>query len=661
MNTILHTYNNLKVGSKLAIGFGLILIMSAFIMLSGVNGFRNVDAYVNKSIISNDINNNLNDARRARLNFQYTHDYNAINTVGDLMKKVGQSLNQAGQLTWSPEAQKLLDQLNDAYKTYLPGRDALIKASQQRDAVAQKFNQDTSAGVIATLRTQFGNSSLTPELTLEFARLLEQLSDIRDLTHQLLLQPSEQIESTLRKTIGNAQVVFNQALPKFSAEQQEWLNQTWRFFSAYNGYLADYMAAFRDENIATKTMTGAATILDNASNDLYNSQLALVSTTTARSQWQLLITGLVIIAIGILMAWGITLLITRPLHQSLSLAEQIAQGDLTSSIEVNRRDELGQLMVAMNQMNHKLRETIGTIREGVSNVALAASEIAAGNTDLSSRTEQQSAAVVETAASMEQLTSTVKQNADNAHHASQLAADASANATRGGEIVTNVVSTMNEIAVSSRRISEITSVINGIAFQTNILALNAAVEAARAGEQGRGFAVVAGEVRNLAQRSAQAAKEIETLIGESVTRVNTGSTLVEDAGKTMDEIIRSISHVHDIMDEIASASDEQSRGINQISTAVTEMDATTQQNAALVEESSAAANSLEEQAQMLEQAVSVFRLGNDSVAPQVKPRAAIGTKKPLMLNKSTLRVSSAAAKKAPTGNTKNARDDWESF
>jgi methyl-accepting chemotaxis protein-2 (aspartate sensor receptor) len=265
--------------------------------------------------------------------------------------------------------------------------------------------------------------------------------------------------------------------------------------------------------------------------------------------------------------------------------------------------------------------------------------------------------VVETAASMEQLTSTVKQNADNAHHASQLAADASANATRGGEIVTNVVSTMNEIAVSSRRISEITSVINGIAFQTNILALNAAVEAARAGEQGRGFAVVAGEVRSLAQRSAQAAKEIETLINESVTRVNTGSTQVENAGKTMDEIIRSISHVHDIMDEIASASDEQSRGINQISTAVSEMDATTQQNAALVEQSSAAANSLEEQAQVLEHAVSFFRTSHDSatVSP-ARQRNTTRTKTPLMLGKSTTKAS-ATVKPSST----STKDDWESF
>ncbi|PXW48252.1 methyl-accepting chemotaxis protein-2 (aspartate sensor receptor) [Erwinia sp. AG740] len=657
MDTIMHTYNNLKVGIKLAIGFGLILVMSAFIMLSGINGFRNIDSYVNKSIISNDINNNLNDARRARLNFQYTHDYSAMDKVGDLMAKVGQSLKQANQFTWSPNARKLLDQLNTAYNIYLPGREALINASKQRDTVAQKLNQDSSASVLGTLRTQFSSSTQTPELRLEFTALYEQLADIRDLAHELLLTPSTQAESNLRKALSSAQAAFTQSLPKFSAEQQGWLNQAWRFFSAYNGYIDEYMSAFRNESTATSTMTNAAVILDNASNDLYASQLALVSNTTANSQWQLLLTGLVIIAIGVLMAWRITLQITRPLHQSLSIAERIAQGDLTASITVVRRDELGMLMSAMAAMNHKLREMIGEIREGVSNVASAASEIAAGNTDLSSRTEQQSAAVVETAASMEQLTSTVKQNADNAHHASQLAADASANATRGGEIVTNVVSTMNEIAVSSRRISDITSVINGIAFQTNILALNAAVEAARAGEQGRGFAVVAGEVRSLAQRSAQAAKEIETLINESVTRVNTGSTQVENAGKTMDEIIRSISHVHDIMDEIASASDEQSRGINQISTAVSEMDATTQQNAALVEQSSAAANSLEEQAQVLEHAVSFFRTSHDSAAVSpARQRNTASTKTPLMLGKSTTKAS-ATVKPSST----STKDDWESF
>ncbi|WP_033568606.1 methyl-accepting chemotaxis protein [Dickeya undicola] len=661
MSTILHTYNNLKVGIKLAIGFGLILIMSAFIMLSGINGFRHIDGYVNKSIISNNINNYLNDARRARLTFQYTHDYTAINKVGDLMVKVGQSLNQANQLTWLPASQQWLEQLNGAYKKYLPAREALVSASQQRDAIAQKLNQDSSIKTLDTLRAQFDGSTLTPELRLEFITLYEQLMDIRDQAHELLLQPTPQSESNLRKALTATATAIEQALPHFTAEQQGWLKQSWGLFAAYSGHITDYMRAFQDENAATKIMLDAAVVLDNASSSLYESQLSLVSTTTTSSQWQLLFTGLVIIAIGLLMAWRITLQITRPLHQSLSLAERIAQGDLTATINVDRRDELGMLMSAMAAMNHKLREMIGEIREGVSNVASAASEIAAGNTDLSSRTEQQSAAVVETAASMEQLTSTVKQNADNAHHASQLAADASGNATKGGEIVNNVVSTMNEIAVSSRRISEITSVINGIAFQTNILALNAAVEAARAGEQGRGFAVVAGEVRNLAQRSAQAAKEIETLIGESVNRVNTGSSLVESAGKTMDEIIRSISHVHDIMDEIASASDEQSRGINQISTAVAEMDATTQQNAALVEESSAAANSLEEQAQTLEHAVSVFRLGNDNTASRPVQRASLSASKPLKLTASTAKTATAAKPAVTNRVSANAKDDWESF
>ncbi|MGM3175413.1 methyl-accepting chemotaxis protein [Dickeya lacustris] len=658
MTTILNSYNNLNVGIKLAIGFGLILLMSTFIMLSGVNGFRNIDAFVNKSIISNDINNNLNEARRARLTFQYTHDYTAINKVGDLMTKVGQSLEQAHQLSWRSESKQLLDQLSNSYKDYLPAREALIKASQQRDTIALKLNRNNSADVITLLRSQLNGTTLTPELRSEFVLLSEQLSEARDLAHELLVNPTAQSEANLRTALGNMKSAFSQSLSKFSPEQQGQLNQALQFFSAYTGYIDSYMKSVQDENTAAKTMSNAAATMDSLSNDLYQRQLPQIRDTTIGSQWQLVITGLVIIALGILMAWRITLQLTRPLHQSLSMAEKIANGDLSASLAVSRKDELGKLMNAMNDMSMKLRDMIGSIREGVSSVASAASEIAAGNTDLSSRTEQQSAAVVETAASMEQLTSTVKQNADNAHHASQLAADASANASKGGAIVTDVVKTMSDIAGSSKRISEITSVINGIAFQTNILALNAAVEAARAGEQGRGFAVVAGEVRNLAQRSAQAAKEIETLIGESVSRVNTGSRLVESAGQTMDDIIRSISHVHDIMDEIASASDEQSRGINQISAAVAEMDATTQQNAALVEESSAAANSLEEQSVTLAQAVSVFRLGNseDNAASRHRAAPISAARKPLML---ATRAPQAKAAKSRSANS--SKDDWEAF
>jgi methyl-accepting chemotaxis protein-2 (aspartate sensor receptor) len=307
----------------------------------------------------------------------------------------------------------------------------------------------------------------------------------------------------------------------------------------------------------------------------------------------------------------ITRQITRPLRDTLETTERIANGDLSIRVHTDRRDELGQLMGAVGIMSDNLRQIIGEIRSGVSQVAHAAAEISAGNTDLSSRTEQQAAAVEQTAASMEQLSSTVKQNADNAHHASKLASDASTTAQTGGRQVKDVVETMQQISQSSKRIADITTTINSIAFQTNILALNAAVEAARAGEQGRGFAVVASEVRNLAQRSAQAAKEIEGLIKESVDRVNSGAQLVENTGMTMQDIVQSVSNVRDIMGEIASASDEQSRGISQVSTAVVEMDNTTQQNAALVEESAAAANSLEEQATLLSQAVAVFRLSAD--------------------------------------------------
>ncbi|WP_035341694.1 methyl-accepting chemotaxis protein, partial [Dickeya sp. DW 0440] len=341
MTTILNSYNNLTVGIKLAIGFGLILLMSTFIMLSGVNGFRNIDTYVNKSIISNDINNNLNEARRARLTFQYTHDYTAINKVGDLMTKVGQSLNQTREFSWSPGSQTLLDQLNEAYNRYLPARELLIKASQQRDAVAQKLSQESSAEVLNTLRTRFNNSAITPELRLQFISVFEQLSEVRDLTHELVLQPSDQRAAKLRKAISTAATTFSQAQTSFNSEQQGWLNQSWQFFSAYSGYLDDYMRAFRDESDAAQAMQNAASILDSASNDLYAHQLALVSDTTTRSEWQLLITGLIIIALGVLMAWRITLQLTRPLHQSLSMAEKIASGDLSASLAVSRKDELG--------------------------------------------------------------------------------------------------------------------------------------------------------------------------------------------------------------------------------------------------------------------------------------------------------------------------------
>ncbi|MBY4836596.1 methyl-accepting chemotaxis protein [Pantoea sp. DY-5] len=329
--------------------------------------------------------------------------------------------------------------------------------------------------------------------------------------------------------------------------------------------------------------------------------------------------------------------VITPLRQSVDRIERIAQGDLTAPEQAYGRSEIGSLLHNLQLMQASLVRTVGTVREGAVAIYQGSSEISAGNTDLSSRTEEQASALEQTAASMEQLTATVKQNAENAHHASQLAADASGKARSGGDLVSGVVQTMNNISGSSKKIAEITNVINSIAFQTNILALNAAVEAARAGEQGRGFAVVASEVRNLAQRSAQAAKEIETLIAESVGLITNGSRQVGEAGNTMGEIVEAVRRVTDIMAEIAAASDEQSRGIQQVSLAVTEMDNVTQQNASLVEEASSAAASLEDQAGRLTQAVAVFRLNDAPVAhvakaaqsalrtPNLAPRPALAT------------------------------------
>ncbi|WP_276551451.1 methyl-accepting chemotaxis protein [Erwinia mallotivora] len=315
-----------------------------------------------------------------------------------------------------------------------------------------------------------------------------------------------------------------------------------------------------------------------------------------------------VLALLVLAVWVvIKAVLLTPLKLVTTHIQGIAGGDLSGHLSVEGRSEMALLATHLSAMQQSLKQTVSHVRDSASAIYTGAGEISLGNNDLSARTEQQAASLEQTAASMEQLTATVKQNAENARQASQLAKSASETAGKGGQMVDGVVKTMGEIAGSSQKIADIISVIDGIAFQTNILALNAAVEAARAGEQGRGFAVVAGEVRNLAQRSAQAAKEIKTLIEASVSRVDAGSEQVSVAGKTMHDIVAAVMRVTDIMGEIASASDEQSRGIDQIGLAVTEMDRVTQQNAALVQESAAASASLEEQASRLSQAVAAFR------------------------------------------------------
>jgi methyl-accepting chemotaxis protein len=390
--------------------------------------------------------------------------------------------------------------------------------------------------------------------------------------------------------------------------------------------------------------------------------------------------------IGSLMSLWIVRSTTGPLNLGVKVARGVSEGDLAQQFESGGESETGQLLTALREMKDRLAGIVGGVRSGAEGVATAAAQIAQGNNDLSSRTEQQASALEETAASMEELSSTVKLNAENARQANQLALGASGVAVKGGEVVAQVVDTMKGINVSSKKIADIIGVIDGIAFQTNILALNAAVEAARAGEQGRGFAVVAGEVRSLAQRSADAAKEIKTLINDSVERVEQGSSLVDQAGRTMEEVVNAIKRVSDIVAEISAASAEQSSGVAQIGQAVTQMDQATQQNAALVEESAAAAESLRHQAQQLVDAVAVFKIagaGHHGAAPAVSagygggerrgPERASQVTRPQVgaaarAKASPVKATAAPAPRAvaatPPAEAAAARtgsDDWESF
>ena len=396
-------------------------------------------------------------------------------------------------------------------------------------------------------------------------------------------------------------------------------------YRTYAGVLDSQSAAItaRQADVVLRSAgaaRGANDALDRATTELLQALHQSADTMVARGEGELTLARRVtvlMVVLALLLTVGCWLFITRmllrPLREAGEHFDKLALGDFTQRVEVRSSNEVGQLYASLKRMQESLTRTVAAVRRGVEEINVGSREIAAGNTDLSSRTEQQAASLEETAASMEELASTVKQNADNARQANQLAASASDVAERGGSAVSEVVTTMQGISASSRKISEIVSVIDGIAFQTNILALNAAVEAARAGEQGKGFAVVAGEVRSLAQRSAQAAKEIKGLIEDSVTKVGAGSQQVERAGATMQEIVASVKRVTDIMGEISAASEEQSSGIDQVNRAVSQMDEVTQQNAALVEEAAAAAGSLQEQAQHLAEAVAVFRINAGEV------------------------------------------------
>jgi len=448
-----------------------------------------------------------------------------------------------------------------------------------------------------SLQVRHAMLSRTPE---ELAATLADIGDKRRHIDQLMAG----YERTITTERGRG--LFKQLEPALAA--------FWQVGGANIKLVQDGQKAEAFAFLVDKTIPARNVVLEQASGmvkyqrDMLEGELASVS--RAGSTTLHLLMGLVAAAMAglVLFAWHFAALLKRRIASSREVADRVRGGDLAQPVLDTAHDEFSPLLHALQQMQDGITRVVGTVRQGADGVATASQEISSGNQDLSRRTEQQASSLQQTAASMEQLGGTVRQNADNASQANQLALGASRVARDGGTVVAEVVSTMKGIHDSSRRIAEIIGTIDGIAFQTNILALNAAVEAARAGEQGRGFAVVAGEVRTLAQRSAEAAREIKGLITASVEQVERGNSLVERAGSTMDEVVAAIQRVTDIMGEISAASTEQSSGVNQVGQAVTLMDQATQQNAALVEQSAAAAESLRQQASQLVQAVAVFKL-----------------------------------------------------
>ncbi|XYQ54780.1 methyl-accepting chemotaxis protein [Pectobacterium carotovorum] len=603
-------FDNLKVGKKLGLGFFLILLMTMVIAGAGIMHIGSLKDSIDKVNLSNNINDEINQAKYYRALYGTTYNPDDIKKNVEHISNVSNLVEKAKEFNWPESDTKKIVNIPTLITSYQEKQSNYINAVEKKDAVRKSWNISTTEKPLEQLNDQLKTDNNSTTLQLLLSDLNQKLISVRYHVRGLLLSTNKESEEKLTDAINAAQTSLTFLYQSLSAEQRETLTPVLTIMNNYEEQVLAYMPAYEEEMAQAGQMRVVADQLNAVITSLLNDQLAASQEDIRSATLQMIIAALITLLLGILISWFISRQITTPLGNTLSMAEKIATGDLTMSINTTRKDELGQLMSAMSKMNDNLHNMIDDIRVGVSQISNASSEIVAGNTDLSSRTEQQAAAVEETAASMEQLTATVKQNADNAHHANKLAISASQTAKQGGEQVNNVVQTMTAIESSSKRIAEITSVINSIAFQTNILALNAAVEAARAGEQGRGFAVVASEVRSLAQRSSQAAKEIEGLISESVTQVSRGATLVGNAGKTMNDIVTSITQVHDIMGEIATASDEQSRGISQVSQAIVEMDSTTQQNAALVEQSSAAADSLEEQARLLKQAVSVFRLAN---------------------------------------------------
>ena len=545
-------FNNLRIGQRLAIGFGLVILLMLAVTTIGVTQIHRINGGIEamsrdfypKTVMANAVKNALNDTARSMRSVLFLNTAAEVNaelaTIEKSDRLIGDTLTRFKQAASSEQDAQLLKSVEEVRSKYAPLLAGYVK--------------------------------LVKEGSIEQARDL--------------------------------------ALPEIGPVQQKYFEALDKLIEAEGGRM----------DIAGKE---AEAVSGNAA-------MVMIALSSIAA------------VLGVLVGTLVTRGIAGPLTAAVGVARRVAGGDLTTQVEVKSKDETGQLLQALRDMNDGLVAAVQQVRSGTESIAIASREIAAGNADLSARTEAQAGSLEETASSMEQLTQTVKGNAENAQEANKLVTEASERALKGGQVVGQVVQTMGSIKESSRKIVDIISVIDGIAFQTNILALNAAVEAARAGEQGRGFAVVAAEVRNLAQRSAGAAKEIKALINDSVEKVDAGGKLVDDAGSTMDEIVTSVRHVADIMGEITAASQEQSSGIEEINRAIAQMDEMTQQNAALVEQAAAAAESMQNQAGTLAQSVAVFKLKDSAVAQVLMPAQQLPAREANGAKRSMARVAGNA-------------------
>lgn len=599
-------FENLKAGKKLAFGFGPILLLSIAVTLCSIKNLNDISIRADKISQLKVITDQFAMAKAERLEYVKTHDekYIAMNEMN--LQQVDKKIESLRSLQWDTKHLEMLNEMSEVMKTYRDKRAQTVRETQQRDLVVSRFVLTREESTIKSLAQSYAQDPTRAVTATALADIVRHIDGVATRVKLLQFENTDESLNALTGFMVESIQQMNAVKSQLNSADVSALEEVERSVSAKKESASDYLRSYIAEQEATQLLAKAGGKLTTLSDNIFESELSAAHDDIRKAViWMASLLGA-----AVLLSIGIALIISRqivkPLADTLEVARQIARGDLRAHLNTTRRDELGELMQAVDEMNTDLRRIIGDIRAGVTQVSHASAEIAAGNNDLSARTEEQAAALEETAASMEQLTATVKQNVDNIHHTSQLAGSTSETANKGGQLVSHVVKTMNEITASSAKIADITTVINSIAFQTNILALNAAVEAARAGEQGRGFAVVASEVRSLAQRSAQAAKEIEGLIGESVERINAGSELVEQAGTTMHDIVTKVANVTEILNEITQASDEQNRGISQVGQAIVEMDSVTQQNAALVEESSAAANALRDQAQNLASSVSRF-------------------------------------------------------